>query len=109
MCEYFYKVIRIAQVSSKMNLAILVKHGAVGVPEKDVLFGITDGEFVFDFFFEIVGGVLGFPEAVIEAVVVQQRQKRLFSGDAFPANGQGGFGFDLSLVIRRKYRRGLCV
>jgi hypothetical protein len=46
-------------------LVVLVKDGEVGLPEQYVLPRVADGELVFDFLVEVVGGVLGFPEAVV--------------------------------------------
>ena len=59
--EDFYEVVGLGQVGFPKPFAVLVKHGAVGLPEKDVLLRIADGEFIFDFPVEVISRVFGFP------------------------------------------------
>ncbi|MGA2174357.1 MAG: hypothetical protein ABSH38_05160 [Verrucomicrobiota bacterium] len=79
------EVVGLFQVGLVKPFAVLVKDGAVGLPEKDVLSRVADGELVLDLLVEVGGGVLGFPEAVIEAVVVEE--------------GAVGFGGGLALAL----------
>ncbi len=51
-----------------------------------------------DLLIEIVGGVLGCPEAVIEAVVVEQRAVGFGVGPAFALEGEFGDEFPIELA-----------
>jgi len=53
-------------------LTALIEHGAVGLPKQDVFFWITYSKFLFDFLIEIIMFVLGFPQSVVQAEVVEQ-------------------------------------
>ena len=81
-------------------MAILVEDGAGGRLEEDVGEGIAFGYLGLDLFSEVVGGVLGLPEAVDEGEGVDEGAvcaERLFGGalelvllDEVPVIGSGG-------------------
>src|ERR1019366_1821521 len=58
----FNEVVRLGQVGLVKTLAILKQHGLVRLPEEDVVFGIADGKFIFDLLFQVIIGILGFPQ-----------------------------------------------
>ena len=71
-------------------LGILVKDGAIGLPEEDVLLRVAEAELDLDLLFEVVGGVFGFPDAVVEAVVVEQGTVGFCVGLALALDGVFG-------------------
>jgi hypothetical protein len=76
----------------------LVEHRAVGLPEQDVLLRVAEGELAFDLLVEVVRGILGFLQAVVEAVEVQQRAVSLGVGLALAPEGVLGHEFPVELA-----------
>jgi len=81
------KVFGFRQIGFIKSLTVLVEYGAIGLPKEDVLLGVTDREFDFNLFVEIVGGIFGFPETVIQTVIVEQRAVGFGIGLALAFNG----------------------
>ncbi len=79
------ELVGIGEVGFVKTLGVLVEDGAVGLPEEDVLLGVAEGELDLDLFVEVVGGVFGFPEAMVKAVVVEE--------------GAVGFGVGLAFAL----------
>jgi hypothetical protein len=66
-------VVGLGDVEVERLLAILHEHGARGRLEEDVVARVAELEFPGDLLVEVVGGVLGLPQAVHEAEAVEQR------------------------------------
>ena len=67
------EVVRLGDVEVERPLAILHEHGARGRLEEDVVARVAELEFLRDLLVEIVGGVLGLPQAVHEPEAIEQR------------------------------------
>jgi hypothetical protein len=70
--EDFDEVFGFGKVAVEGDTVVLVEDGAVGGLEEDVGEGVAPGYFGFDLFLEVVGGVLGLPEAVDESEGVDE-------------------------------------
>ena len=67
------EVVRFRDVEVERLFPVLHEHGACRGLEEDVVARVAELEFLGDLFVEIVGGVLGLPQAVQEAEAVEQR------------------------------------
>jgi len=99
--EDFDEVFGFGEVAVEGDAVVLVEDGAVGGLEEDVGEGVARGYFGFDLFLQVVGGVLGFPQAVDEGEGVDEGSvgaERLLVGafelvllDEVPVVGAGAF------------------
>ena len=87
--EDFDQVFWLDEIAVEGDAVVLIEDGSIRRLEEDVGEWISGGDFLFDFNLEIVGGVLRFPEAVLEGEVV----------DEGSVCAQGLFGCALELVL----------
>jgi hypothetical protein len=81
------KLLGVADIETRLDLAaVLVEDGGGCVFEDRVGKGIAEGDLLADFFVELVGGVFGFPVAVVE---VERVAERAVGADLFAADARG--------------------
>ena len=74
--EDFDEVFGFGEVAVEGDAVVLVEDGAVRRLEEDVGERVSSGDFLLDFSLEVVGGVFGFPDAMLEGEIVNERLRR---------------------------------
>ena len=88
--EDFDEVFGFGEVAVEGDAVVLVEDGAVRRLEEDVGERVSSGDFLLDFSLEVVGGVFGFPDAMLEGEIVDE--------GSVGAEGLFGGAFELVLL-----------